>query len=64
MSYNDHFKHEIRKALSQYIRSEGCSCCRNEDKHREAAVKLAELLDIPKYSDGSGYNFYKFSEDE
>jgi len=50
----------IRNALADYIGSEGCSCCRNEEAHTEAKKRLAELLEVPLYSDGSGYNFGLF----
>ena len=50
----------IRKALADYMYSEGCSCCRNEEPHNEAAERLAKLLHVPKYKDGSGFDFYKF----
>jgi len=54
---------KIREAVANYMRSEGCSCCEghNHAKHREA---LAKLLDIPKYEDSSGYNFFQFSTEE
>ncbi len=52
---------EIRKALGDYIYSEGCSCCRDEEEHEKASKKLAELLDVPMYEDKSGYDFYSFS---
>ena len=55
---------KIRVALAEYIKSEGCSCCQNERTHAEAAEMLALLLDIPKYEDGSGYDFYKFCAPE
>lgn len=48
---------ELRKALGEYIESEGCSCCENIEDHKEAAEKLAKLLNVPKYKDGSGYDF-------
>lgn len=51
---------EIRRALADYIASEGCSCCQNRDAHNEAAARLAKLLRVPKYEDASGFNFYKF----
>lgn len=55
---------EIRSALADYIASEGCGCCENKPKHEKAAKKLAKLLDVPAYGDGSGYNFYKFKTRE
>jgi hypothetical protein len=54
----------IRQALADYIASEGCSCCRYIEKHDEAAKRLASLLDVPPYDDGSGYQFHKFRSKE
>ncbi len=51
---------QIRQALADYMYSEGCSCCQHIDAHKEAKKVLAKLLNVPKYSDGSGYDFYKF----
>jgi hypothetical protein len=51
------FKRAIREAIANYMYSEGCSCCRDEEAHREHTQILAKLLSVPKYSDGSGYNF-------
>lgn len=49
---------KILLAFSRYVRSEGCSCCRDREGHEAAANELGELLDAPKYADGSGYDFY------
>jgi len=57
-------KEKIRNALADYISSEGCSCCQNVSVHEEAEKRLAELLDVPMYSDGSGYDFYKFKTED
>lgn len=51
---------EIRRALADYMRAEGCSCCRNIEDHKHAAERLALLLNVPRYSDGSGFDFGKF----
>lgn len=51
---------EIRQAIADYISSEGCDCCRNTDTHRDHEAVLGKLLNVPKYKDGSGYNFYKY----
>ena len=51
----------IRKAVANYIQSEGCSCCSNIEEHGKAKKKLAKLLNVPKYGDDSGYNFSKFA---
>ena len=54
---------EIRRAVADYIYSEGCSCrnwCRNKEDHDDAAQRLAQLLGIPPHKDGSGYQFHEF----
>lgn len=53
----------IRRAVADYMRSEGCSCCRNQEKHEDAQRRLAGLLDVPMYDDGSGYDFNRFATD-
>lgn len=50
----------VRRALADYISSEGCSCCQRVDAHKEAAEALGKLLRVRKYSDGSGYDFYRY----
>ena len=55
---------KIRQAFAEYYASEGCSCCRNEVKHDIAEKKLGELLQVDKYKDGSGYDFYKYESNE
>lgn len=52
---------EIRNAVADYMHSEGCSCCRDYEKHEQDAARLGKLLRVPKYSDGSGYDFFRFS---
>lgn len=52
---------EIRKAIADYMRSEGCNCCRDCEAHEEARGRLGKLLNIRKYEDGSGYDFYSYS---
>lgn len=51
---------KIRQAIADYMWAEGCSCCRNQEAHDEAKQRLAELLEVPAYSDGSGYDFGQF----
>lgn len=53
----------IRTAVADYMRTEGCSCCRDIEGHKEAERILAGLLEVPMYNDGSGYQFYKFGSD-
>ena len=50
----------IRKAVADYMQSEGCSCCEG-DNHKDDKKVLAKILKVPKYKDGSGYNFNKFA---
>lgn len=40
----------------------GCSCCRDDGKWELSQEKLAKLLKVPKYDDGSGYDFHKFAD--
>ena len=51
---------EIRRAVADYMASEGCSCCGDSDKHAEDAVRLGILLRVPKYKDWSGRDFSRF----
>lgn len=53
---------KIRKAIANYMRSEGCSCCQDVDAHKEHTKILAKLLNVPMYKDKSGYNFHKFAD--
>lgn len=50
----------IRTAVADYMASEGCSCCRDDEAHDNAKHILAKLLKVKKYSDGSGYDFSKY----
>lgn len=52
-------KKQLRNAIADYMYSEGCSCCQGND-HEEHKKRLAKLLNVPMYSDKSGYNFDKF----
>ena len=51
---------QIRQAVADYMYSEGCSCCRDIEAHKQHEKRLAQLLDVPQYKDGSGYDFLKF----
>lgn len=55
---------KIRRAVADYIRSEGCSCCQNQPAHDEAGKRLGKLLKVKKYADGSGYDFHAYSSDK
>lgn len=50
----------LRTAVADYMSSEGCSCCQDYEKHDLDKRRLGELLDVPMYEDGSGYDFTKF----
>lgn len=54
------FKKKMREAVANYMRSEGCGCCGDAEKHKEHEEALAKLLDVEKYKDGSGYDFSKY----
>lgn len=53
-------KIDIRRAVANYVRSEGCSCCEghNHDKHGNT---LGKVLQAEKYTDGSGYDLYQYA---
>jgi len=53
----------VRQAFADYHASEGCTCCQDIEGHEKAAKRLAELLDVPMFDDGSGYDFWKFTTD-
>lgn len=51
---------EMRRLVADYMRSEGCSCCRDTEAHEKHAEALAKVLKVQKYDDGSGYNFARY----
>lgn len=63
LAMRDFARIQIRKAVADYMESEGCSCCRDIEGHAEHTKRLAELLDVPMYKDGSGYDFRQFRSD-
>lgn len=58
----DEFKIAVRRAFADYKVSEGCSCCQNRTAHEEAEKQLGRLLDVERYDDESGFNFYKYRD--
>lgn len=50
----------LRTAVADYMYSEGCDYCRDSDAHDKHKVILGKMLNVPKYSDGSGYDFSKY----
>ena len=61
MKKKGQFKDEVRRALADYMGSEGCSCCRGDD-HEEHKKRLAELLDVTPREDGIGEFWFDFSK--
>lgn len=59
---NKELKEKLRVLFSNYVTSEGHSCCELQPQHNNNLEKICELLDIPKYEDNSGYDTYKYSE--
>lgn len=51
---------KIRQAISDYMYSEGCSCCGDYEEHRKHRATLGKLLKVRPFSDGSGYDFSKY----
>ena len=59
---------KVRKQFKRYVKSEGCSCCRDGDVHTKAANKLGKLLGFEKYPGphdnyGINYDFYEREKD-
>ena len=54
----------VRKAVANYMQSEGCSCCQDTVNHDKHKTILARLLNIPMYKDKSGYNFAKYENEQ
>ncbi|MBK3666159.1 hypothetical protein JJE66_33680 [Bradyrhizobium diazoefficiens] len=54
-------REELRQLVSQLVAAGGCSCCRDDDAYFDAREKLGKILKVSKYSDGTGYNFYKYA---
>ncbi|RTE91927.1 hypothetical protein [Bradyrhizobium sp. LVM 105] len=55
---------EIRRLVADYMRSEGCTCCRDVEAHEKHAAELAKVLKVRKYEDGSGYDFAHYRTDQ
>lgn len=51
---------QLRTAVANYMYSEGCSCCQDTEAHENHKSVLGQLLNVPKYKDGSGYDFSKY----
>lgn len=55
---------KMRVAVANYMHSEGCGCCSNAEAHEKHKARLARLLGIPPYEDGSGYDFARYISPE
>lgn len=51
---------QMRTLVADYMYSEGCMCCQDIEAHKENEARLGKLLNVPKYSDGSGYDFGRY----
>lgn len=54
---------KIRTQFAKYVKSEGCSCCRNTEDHEAAEKELGILLKADTYADGSGFDWYKYADE-
>ena len=54
---------KIRKNVADLYCASGCSCCRDNEEWERASNELANLLNIPEYDDGLGYDFYSVRDD-
>jgi hypothetical protein len=48
----------LRGLVAKLYCAAGCSCCRDDTAWEAASDELAEGFNIPKYEDGSGYDWY------
>lgn len=51
---------KLRQAVADYMESAGCGCCGDSAGRDSATAVLGKLLHVPKYTDGSGYDFRKY----
>ena len=49
---------QVREAFVMFWKAQGCSCCEDTDASDKYGSRLAELLNIPLYDDGSGVDYY------
>ena len=48
---------ELRELIARVIVSEGYGCCEGRD-HTALQAELAKALDIPRFPDDSGYDWW------
>lgn len=51
---------EVRRLVANLLYASGCGCCGDRDATEAAKESLGKLLRVPKYSDGSGRDFYRY----
>lgn len=51
---------DIRRAIADYMQSEGCGCCGDREAHKAHEATLAKMLGVKKYADGSGYDWSRY----
>lgn len=55
-------RNRLRRAVANYMQSEGCCCCSDYEQHQLDRGVLAKLLRVPMYKDGSGYDFTRYRD--
>lgn len=50
----------LRNAVADLLWSVGCGCCGDWAARKAAEERIAKLLGVPAYADGSGYDFTKY----
>jgi hypothetical protein len=53
-------KKELRRMVADLLAASGCGCCSDREGWERAQAELAKVLRVPKWLDGSGFNFSKF----
>lgn len=53
---------KIKYMVAEYMASEGCSCCESSSHESDGEV-LCEALGMPKFDDGSGYDFWSVRDE-
>jgi hypothetical protein len=51
---------EIRAAVADLWAAKGCSCCADHDGLERANETLGKLLNVARYDDDSGYDFWQY----
>lgn len=51
---------ELRRAVADYIGSEGCSCCEDTYAHDAARARLGRLLRVVRHKGNLGYDFTRY----